>query len=425
MNMLMGDDDVPTIDGEEDDYEDEDDEDQRDNSTNNDTMPQYPQTSSPSQQAGPSNVYQYVSPPKNLVARKEPRTKKDPNFWNRDIPDDDTQEPSPRKLRDRSNRKATQDPNFIYSIDDTEFCNANNAAFSVHKMDKSKETSPVNEPFEDIIMDGYSAHWRLDPLDFSHDSHEWDQIFIEPPTKILSGECTASIVVQSIDELIKMLGIEDFNNGEDDHVDAASEISISSFEQRALEAQEIKSIVMEDWDIEGEMPEYAEEDLHQCLVEMVNAESDAKHLEELRKGESLYHGDKVSEWCLNGQVASIHAMPPRVYPYSNIIHLHQGEIWNASEHYGPLIIEVAADLILEQGVAKVLRKEFSDEALTKAFALKKSPGEIINFVTKTRCPGWITLILTRNKMREPTEERWLRESLEKLKMLLTDRPELR
>ena len=57
-----------------------------------------------------------------------------------------------------------------------------------------------------------------------------------------------------------------------------------------------------------------------------------------------------------------------------MVDMNIGDIW---DNPGPLVMEVAADLILDRGVLKVLQKEFTEEALHKAFSQRKGPGEII------------------------------------------------
>jgi hypothetical protein len=155
---------------------------------------------------------------------------------------------------------------------------------------------------------------------------------------------------------------------------------------------------------------------------IIDKEEERGKLEEIEPG-LLYNQEKIGEWCQNS-VAAVWQMryAPRIYPHSIMVDMNIGDIW---DNPGPLVMEVAADLILDRGVLRVLQKEFTEEALHKAFSQRKGPGEIIKFTTKTQSPGYMVMLITRNRRGDPTNEKWLRESLEKLEMFLIEHPQIR
>jgi hypothetical protein len=211
MNQLFGDEDIPVLDNEEEENSTESSEDEE-------LTGQYPTIKSP--EAGPSNILDQGLPPVSLIRRKEQRTKRDPNFWNREIPDDSPSPPpplSPRVLRNRQTRKKKIDPDFVYSIVDSEFTNENCAALRINYADKREERFR-NLDLAMPKMDNPKVHWRIDPFNFSHELHEWDKILLEPPTRILPGESQeiTSVTVQSIDELKKLLKLDETEESEDE-----------------------------------------------------------------------------------------------------------------------------------------------------------------------------------------------------------------
>lgn len=87
-------------------------------------------------------------------------------------------------------------------------------------------------------------------------------------------------------------------------------------------------------------------------------------------------------------------------------------------------MELAADLLMDYGVLKVLAKEFTTQMTEEAFSSMKGPGDIICCRTPHLQPGWMILLITRRRKTDPTDEGQLDRCLAKLRSFLLDHAEI-
>jgi hypothetical protein len=405
----------------------------------------YPDVQSPRHRwiDGQENIYQRVSPPRILQERSPLRTERNPLLWNQDIPvtrkvqshsgkqpRNSTQnapttkgiEREPYSLR--SGVKSRRDPNFLYCIEDIEFCNAKqeNIDYRISYSDrKANAATEMTKSYDKPIdLKNPITYWKVNPLNFADPLNHWDKI-LQSPVRILPGESKDEVMlVQSIDSLRDHLDAPSESSTESD---ACSTATMESQVERMLEAEEVCQIELETWDIPCcALPKHSTVELQKVLDDILREGQKLTGQEEIEEAKMQIDADRTGEWC-RASIATMNYQKyiPRVYPPSIMVDLKIGNIW---ESPGPLVMEVAADLVLDRGVLKVLRKEFSEEALQKAFNQCKGPGEIIKFTTKSQCPGYIVMLITRSRKEEPTSEKWLRQSLEKLELFLIEHPRI-